>query len=313
MIANYFDKTLLRCSYVSYLNKYVFTNLGWNPSYIHVDVVLNGEYVGNYTLAERIKIEDKRINIQDISKDIENGGFVCEINERMDEPFNFRTLHGISFTGKSGLAISLKDPDDVSIEVKDKVQLIVQNAENVLFSNSFADENDGYVKYFDVDSLVDWYCLHEFVKMPDATVFFTSVYFYYDPTDGKIHMGPCWDYDTGAGNNTLYCKIDEFHLNNHATWFCRLWKDDNFKQKVKARWNEKYADLYASLGMIENWADDLNVSVDYNFIKWPVLGVELEITALDYSERTTYKSELDYMKDWLQQRATWINTEINKL
>ena len=56
LIDNYHDRSLLRNSYVSYLNHTILTNLGWNPSYVHVDLVLNGEYAGNYLLAERKKL-----------------------------------------------------------------------------------------------------------------------------------------------------------------------------------------------------------------------------------------------------------------
>ena len=63
-----------------------------------------------YLLGEQIKIDDKRVNIKDITKsdNIEDGGFIIEVNARLDEAFNFTTTKGVP--------ISLKDPDEVSTE-----------------------------------------------------------------------------------------------------------------------------------------------------------------------------------------------------
>lgn len=319
LIANYYDKTLLRCSYAEYLNHNIFldsenlTTLGWNPSYVHVDVIMNGEYIGNYTLAERIKIEEKRINIKDISKDLENGGFVCEINERADEKYNFRTDWGESWLGKYGLSISLKDPDEVSVEVRKKVREIVQEAEDSLFSNNFSDSENGYAKYFDLNSLVDWYIMHEYIRMEDATVFYTSAYFYYDPNDKKNHMGPCWDYDTGAGNTTNNLQPEGFDLKMHATWYARLFEDENFVNLVKTRWNEKKLDLATTISNIQNKADEIKISADYTFIRWDVLGKQTGLNADGWETRTTYQSELDFMIDWLNRRVDWLDTNLNAL
>lgn len=322
LIANYVDKTFLRCNYVSYLNHNVFldsennSTLGWNPSYVHVDVIMNGEYIGNYTLAERIKIDNERVNIADISKDFDNGGFICEINERFDELFNFRTTHGTSWAGKDGLAISLKEPDEVSKEVQIKVQKIVQDAEDALFSEDFKDYETGYAKYFDVEALVDWYILHEYIKMRDATCFFTSAYFYYDPSDKKLHMGPCWDYDTGAGNSddSVNCQSYGFDLKLNATWFSKLFEDEAFVNLVKRRWNILKSNLVNSLTYLNLISEELTTSAEYNFLRWDILGKNAYgFNPAGYRERLTYQSEIDWMKNWLSRRIVWLDTNINAL
>ncbi|MGN0724031.1 MAG: CotH kinase family protein [Treponema sp.] len=66
MIANYSDKTLLRNKFVSILGTEIL-NASWNPSFVSVDVVMNGEYWGNYIFCEKISIGDGRIEIKDIT------------------------------------------------------------------------------------------------------------------------------------------------------------------------------------------------------------------------------------------------------
>ncbi|SFJ05684.1 hypothetical protein SAMN04487775_11310 [Treponema bryantii] len=54
-----------------------------------------------------------------------------------------------------------------------------------------------------------------------------------------------------------------------------MFEDPHFVTKVKNRWNEKRNILqqtFANEGVIQILADDIKVSADYNFIKWPILG-----------------------------------------
>ena len=143
LIANYSDKTLLRNYCASQLGNGIY-NHEWNPSFISVQLIMNGKYRGVYLLGEAIKIDKNRVNIPDISDDPDNGGFIFELNERMDEDFNFETTHKLD--------ISLKEPDVVSKEIQEKVRTIIQTAEDALYSSDFDDPQKGYAKYYDVDS-----------------------------------------------------------------------------------------------------------------------------------------------------------------
>ena len=318
LIANYFDKSLLRNSYAEYLSKNVFSNLAWNPSYVHVDVVINGEYNGNYILAERIKIEDTRLDIQDISKtaDIHEGGFLCEINERFDEAYNFRTNHGIYIpTQSEGVAISLKDPDEVSVVIQEEIKKIVQLAEDALFSEKFSDCEIGYENYFDINSLVDWYIMHELVRMQDACWFRTSAYFFYNPNDKKIHMGPCWDYDLGFGNVPENQNLipQGFDCKIHSQWYIRLFEDRRFVTFVQERFNEIFDDLNNSVQYLSDVSKDIDISANYNFLKWNILGVQTGLNPAGWETRMTYKSEVDFLESWYLQRLSWLKDALNEL
>ena len=243
----------------------------------------------------------------DISKveEIENGGFLCEINERFDEMFNFRTTHGINAQsdGKTGVAISLKDPDEVTEDIQKRVQQIVQDAEDALYSESFKDLTEGYSKYFDVDALIDWYILHELVCMYDASSFFTSVYFYYDPADEKIHMGPCWDYDTGMRREVvgLECKKSN-------SWYLRLFEDDGFSRLVCMRWREIYTKLQESGKWIEAHAKVIETSAQMNFSRWAVLGTPYN-GIKGWEDLKTYPEQVSFLTNWINQRITALDND----
>ena len=66
-----------------------------------------------------------------------------------------------------------------------------------------------YRKYLDVNSFVDWYLVNEIAKNNDA-VFWSSCYMNVSP-NGKIKMGPLWDFDIAFGNIN-------YNNNQLATW-----------------------------------------------------------------------------------------------
>lgn len=325
LIANYSDKSLLRNKFASVLGNEIFDS-EWNPSAINVDVVINGTYLGNYTFFEKITITDGRIDIQDISNftseniasgnftdknndgsiDLYDGGFILEIDTRKDGEFYFTSSKGVSFV--------LKDPDIVSYNIQNHVQALVQKAEDALYCETFTDSTEGYQKYLDTDSFVDWYLVNEFAKNNDA-IFFTSVYMFYNPNDQKLHMGPNWDFDIGFGNiNYNNCDLTTGFWIKNANWISRLFQDEYFVQKVKNKWSEKKSELISHVHYdINSLMAQNQISADYNFMRWQILGTYVWPNAAGYESRTSYKSEIDYLIDWCDKRYQWLDTAINAL
>lgn len=310
IVSNYNDKTLLRNWFASYMDNTVFGRDGdWDPSYIHVDCILNGEYIGSYTLTEQIRIDDNRIIIPDITEvaDYKDGGFILEANFRLDEAYNFISSIGIPF--------SLKDPDmedteiEIAAEIFEYIKSKVNNAESILRSNDFEEIS----KTVDLDSFVDWYIVNEIAKTFDGR-FRTSVYMYYDPSDGLFHMGPDWDYDDSWGGSDYEdrLKTEDFYL-NESGWYQYLFNNDEFIEMVRNRWNDKYTETLESISALQSKADEIEASANQNFIKWELLGTSVFTSAPGYRNRKTYQSEVDFMKEWLEDRIIWLNDAINAL
>ncbi len=51
-------------------------------------------------------------------------------------------------------------------------------------------------------------------------------------------------------------------------------------------------------------------AIDTNFMKWPILGTYIWPNNFVGS---SYFEEKDYMKDWLTDRLTWLDSNINAL
>ncbi|MBP5457167.1 MAG: CotH kinase family protein [Paludibacteraceae bacterium] len=324
--ASYLDKSLLRDKFASILGNEVF-NAEWNPHFVSVDVVVNGEYIGNYILGEKNTIGKGRIDIQDIDDfteekiqsrdyvdqnqdgviDIKDGGYVLELDARMDAPYFFQTSRLA--------AVSFKDPDEVSDTVFNYVKSFVQEAEDLLYTRKFIDLENGWRKYYDEASAIDWYLMNEIANNRDAKDF-SSIFKYYDPTDGKLHFGPNWDFDLGYGNdgengNVEHGKSMGWWVRD-GVWIARMFEDPAFFENVKKRWDDKKSALYEAINTrLQLLADENAISAECNFKKWKILGQYLNPNPAGYEERTTYQSEVDYMKNWLNERFAWFDEALH--
>ena len=323
IIANYADKTLLRNVYASLLAKNIF-NAEWNPSFRPVEVVWNGVYQGNYILCERNTVSAGRVDVQDISDysednigsgdfvdkngdelvDLFDGGFILEIDGWRDSPFWFESE-------KAKAPVALKDPDEVSEYIQEHVRTIVQTAENFLYAENFKDTTDGWRKFFDEKSVIDWFFVNEIARNHDAKDF-SSIYKFYSPADGKLHYGPIWDFDVGFGNDGdgEVAAVTGWYVKN-GFWTIRMFEDSLFVHNVIERWNEQKEALNASVqDMFLSLASSDSVSAECNFMKWDILGKKVHTNSAGYEERLTYKSEVDYMKTWVEERIAWIDNAL---
>jgi hypothetical protein len=93
-----------------------------------------------------------------------------------------------------------------------------------------------------------------------------------------------------------------------------MFEDEAFAREFKDRWNyiknNNYFDAFFQ--RIDNTAELIGKSQKMNFEKWDILGVYVWPNAGNVWERTTYQSEIDYLKEWLSLRIEWMDREINK-
>lgn len=310
LIANYFDKTLLRNVSAYSLAKKVFTKMSWAPSAKTVHLFIDGVYQGLYSAVESVKIAKNRVNIPDISDFVpiqettqdmtafDKYGFILEVNDRLDEDFNFRSNKGVPF--------SLKEPDgsDLNEVICNKIEEKTNQIEAEVYAGNFSN--------IDLYSFADWWIVEELAKNTDSQ-FYSSCYMYFDPSDKKIHMGPVWDFDLGFGNNGVDVKTEGFQADeaqNGANWILELRKSEEFKNIVKERWNtcKPLIESYFS-GEYEENLSNIKKDVDVNFIRWPILGKSVWKAPNDCEERKDYDSEVEYFKTWKNNRIQWLSSQ----
>ena len=306
------------------------------------EMKLNGEFQGTYLLMEKIKRDKNRVDIEklesnDNDPNLISGGYIIKIDKTTGES----TSHGdynekISFyskydpngeEGKDKKIFFLYDvpsPEKISKEQKIYIQSYINSFEEALLSNDFSDPKTGYRQFIDVDSFVDFFLLNELSHNPDA--YRLSTYMH-KKRNGKLKMGPIWDFNIAFGN-VNYCKGEDvnnwiFKYNDYCPddfwlvpfWWSKLLNDPYFANKVKSRWQElRQNELSDKLifGKIDLLISELETSdaIKRNFERWPIL--DQWIWPNSYVG-TTYESEINYLKNWLSQRLTWMDSNIPSL
>lgn len=233
-VSNSADPTLLRNA----LSRNLANHLGLAQSEegVFVDLYLNGEYVGNYYVVEKIEVEKERLNITDLEKITEivnnetdlglyetawtdttkakqipddpdniTGGYLIErdFDDRFLKEVENNESYFITDAQESFILLS---PEYASENQIAYINEYVQNVENAILSPNGTDANTGkyYTDMIDLDSFVRKYLLEEVTANYDGGV--ASSYFYkdIDSISDKLYAGPVWDYDVTWGNAPAY-------------------------------------------------------------------------------------------------------------
>lgn len=328
LFAPYNDKSLMRDALAYKLGR----DMGrYAPRTKYCEVVLNDQYNGLYVLIEKIKRDNNRVDINkldpdEISGNNLTGGYILKIDKTTGSGGEGWASGYFPSPRQAGQQIYFlyESPEfsDLAPEQVQYIQQFVASFENTLAGNTFTDPVNGYAKYIDVDSFIDYFLINEVTKNPDAYRLSTFFYKQRDSDGGKLVMGPIWDFNLGFGNvdyctqgnpegfvidfNTI-CPQDYWLI---PFWWERLFEDDAFGEKVVARWEALREGAFAT-AEIHSYVDSvalvLNESQQRNFQKWPVLG---QYVWPNYYVGNTYQQEVDWLKAWITARMNWLDLAI---
>lgn len=318
LLANHTDKTLLRNITAFEVSR--IAGMKWTPGSYSVDLYLNGQYQGVYALTEHVKVSKERLNM-DLVEPTDNegealtGGYFLELDFHFDEPYKFKT-DGMY------LPIMFKDPDEPTPAQFNYVKDFFNAAEQVLYSDNFRDPVEGYRKYIDVESFINYFIIQELSKNVDGNM--RGSCYLALPRNGKIEQPLVWDFDIAFGNadhitweqGASSAGPDGWFIKDHSPWFDQLFKDPYFVTQLKNRWNELKPALDELPEFIRNHADALNASQARNFSPKTSGGAGWDITKPEWNTkiiRGTYKAEVDYLIYFVEKRLQWLDTNINGL
>ncbi len=288
LLANWMDRTLLR-NCVSF-NLAERTDLAYTPRGQFVEVFINGSHKGNYFLCEHIKVDENRVNIDELDEDETDGGYIMELDSYFDETYKFRSE-------RRGLPYMFKDPDEVTPEQFEFIQSFVNNLEASLYDDArFA--TGEYKDYIDVDSFIDWWMVMELTGIwePNHP---KSCYMHKDK-GGKLTAGPVWDFDWETYMSTTWWRIKE------TLYYDRLFQDESFKTRVKERWNMFRDDFAALPDFIRSEAEKIAGSEAINHKMWPITMV------VNQDEHLSFEQAVDRMISSYEAKLKWMEKEIGK-
>ena len=302
LLANYYDKTMLRTD-VAYWMASNYGEFDYVPRFCFVDLMLNGMYCGTYQIGEQLKIGENRVNVGE-------DGFLLEIDGKAsldDVTFNIEHI---------AQPINIKDPDVVAGDVNyNYVVDYVSRADAALYAENWLDEEKGYKSLIDMQSFVEWYLMMEITKNADAH-FLTSCYMNLS-REGKLKMGPLWDFDVSCGGYPTYWSVSSSAINNpegyrikSASWISRMFDDPDFVTAVKEKFNDYYNHKSQILNHIDEVANTNRRSVIANNYIWGVLCDANSSPAVVISE---YEDRTHYLKSWLKDRLDWLKSQYDAM
>ncbi len=331
LLAPFSDKTMMRDA-LAYL--WAGRMMDWAPRVKFVELVLNSEYKGVYILTEKIKRDQARVDINkltpdEISGEDLTGGYILKLDkctgggcdgfyspypvEGTDDHFPFFLYH-------------YPQPEDIQPEQKQYIAQWMAAFEAMLASSDWEDPLQGYTQWMDPLTFADFLLVNELTKNVDAYRLSTFMYKDSDSEDGRLKMGPVWDFNIALGNAD-YCNAASpegwaLHFNLACPgdfwlipfWWRRLIEDNHdFQVLVQERWLALRQDALSSERLfhdIDSLALLLDDAQERNFQLYPILN--------DYVWPNpyiggSYEAEVEYLKNWLLARLEWMDTTMGNL
>ncbi len=216
------------------------------------------------------------------------------------------------FSGKytpAGVELKIDTPaaTHTNPEMLAYVRNLILDFEEAVMSDDFC-TSDGrhYSELCDMDALVDFWILQTVVKNGEFGI--RSMFFYIE--DGKIHWGPVWDFDCGAGNRlTVSTSAGEWNGvdNNRNHWYRALYNDPEFTALLQ----ERYAELRP---LFYDMVDGISIYREY-------IGAEARRDFEKYGKRpfnnpqilsSDFDREFDFYLKWQKDRLTWLDQNLLK-
>ncbi len=299
LLANHQDPSLLR-------NKIAYDladsfGLAYSPESRHVDLAINGEYLGSYLLVEKTEVGTNRVALTD------EHGVLLE-----QDPIHGRAEPHYFLTSRTGTLFVLKDAtlgvDDVLDPTVAVAYAEVQADVNALETALYAPVPDWQKisSLIDVDSFVKYGFLHELTENYDFDR--SSVYFYKDGPGDKLHAGPVWDMDVAMGNFTPkiwggdptaeYVKSTTYLRVKRHNWFETLMRNKQFIELTRQMYASTFRSrIDATLDRIDELGAYIEDSAHLNFQRWD--GNHGYTTG-------SFEPGMRSFKNWMSARAAYL-------
>lgn len=313
LLANYFDSSLIRNRLVSWLGQ--AAGLEYTPEGVFVEVVMNGEYLGNYYLCEQVQVNKNRVDIDELKEEDTGfpeiqGGYLMEFcPDEYDSPSAFETKHG-QMLGNMNPSFDPEE-DGFAVEIqREYIRKYIQEAEDAIYS-----ENGEYEKYLDLQSLADYWWIMEFTVNEDAfrtdSAHMFKPRYETDGSEGKLHFGPLWDFDASLGNGQYQTEVEKGFNNTTMIWMDELRKKPLMLEVLKERWNVLDSQLEKVVrdgGILDQISAEIRNSWYRDNEKWHTSKEECGIETIRNIEEET-----EHIRSWINLRREWINANLDKL
>lgn len=312
------DKSLLRNALTLALADEAST--AYVPRARFCEVILNGSYLGVFTLLEKIKRGPDRLDIDklrksDLSGDALTGGYIIKV-DRKDAPGWYspnKPLGG----GKVYFNYVYPKPADIQPVQAAYIQNFVDSFENALLKPDFSNPGAGWRQFADEDSFIEHFLFQELAKNVDAYRLSGFLFKRRDSAGGKLHAGPLWDFNF-AWHNANYADNETpagwtFQGEPYGVpfWWPRLLEDEFFVKKLQCNWITLRQSVLSQrhiFSVIDSLTEVLAAAQLRHYSLYPIMGKGVWPNPKPIAK--TYEEEIDHLKSWISDRLHWMDNNL---
>ena len=275
--------------------------MAWNPGIEPVEVVLNGQYIGLYFLAEKIRIAKDRVNIEEQLDNEQDpakvtGGWILEID-------NYPEQGNITVKEPDGQTfwVTPHSPEQLSDVQRDYITTFLTKADKAI--SKIDAVNREWEKYIDIDSLAIYYIVQEAVDNPEA--FSGSCYMHKQRgANTKLIFGPLWDCGSSFTRYSADYEFNDFIFNNmpdycQSVWISKIAASPRFQICVKKHWKQFYDEVYPAMdAYLDAFVARLERAGMSDYTRWP-----------RYSGNNLTTRMNTFYKPSFHKKVEWLNTK----
>ncbi len=275
------------------------------PLCVPVDVYVNGNYQGVYTLCDQIETGSQRVDIDStLQENPAETDYLLEQDYRAYLTGSNSGTEGVDWFWMQEIneCFVVKSPDMEDTPSEEHTAYIKSYMDTV-YSAILSKDWQEVQSLIDVDSFIDGFMAADIVQSQDITQ--SSVY-YYKKAGGKLTFGPLWDCDLAmGGGDSGEPEKESFVMNNFL--FGNLMKIPEFHDAYIQKFTSvKDAALQEMLDKITTLYADYETEFSNDFETWekPYKWCSDEMKTI-----TDYEGQITYMKDWLNKRFAYLEKQ----
>ena len=268
LLADNFDRSLMR-NYFTLTLANRLDGLSFTPIPQHLQLYVNGEYMGVYLLTDERDNDQGRMSLE-WNSDPALSCFLVELDST-GEGF---VVHGLQYDFRypSGRRLT---QDHI-----DYAQAHVQRVSNAIRSQDF----DEISRLIDLPSFIDFYIVQELTANIDVHLRSVFMHISDNGNGRRLFKGPVWDFDLALGNKTgqtLGHSPEHLYAGVVNYWYRYLLGVPEFSEAVTLRWNEIVnVEIADSIIHISRKALRYQADFERNFERHPILGVDVYLIGL---------------------------------
>ena len=281
LLADYLDPATLH-NYAALSLAGTSENFDFVPTPYKVNLYLNGEYQGVYTLCEQVQEQEGRLGlefkIQQSMNEISDYNFLLCMN--YNAPEKAGAQEGVTYFYLPNVQryFELEYPTREDFESEEQFRRFFSALKDYMYetAEAFLNANRSYLnKNVNVDSLIDLYIIDRIMGERDHH--WKSVFMYYKGAEGDstLSFGPPWDYDFCMYTQWTSQPNEEFNISNEfnpaeAAFFYRpLFENTYYVRKVEARYQAHFSDALSEvIDKVEDQAAAMEESLQLNQDTW---------------------------------------------